>query len=307
VSGALLLSIFTSDILPIFVVAGIGFVLAKYFDVSVKTLSRVTFYALVPSLVFMTLTTSAVSIGQFGRITAFCFLVAVIAGLIARLTGAALRLDRPALIAFVLVVMISNNGNYGLPVVLFAFGNEALTYASVYFIAGAILTYTVGVFLAASGRRTVRHALMGLTRVPVLYSVAAAAVVMLWHIAVPIGLVRPIGLLGQAAMPMMMLVLGMQLERASMPERPASVAAACVLSLVITPLIAIGVAALLGLSGPARQAAILQASMPAAVVTTILALEFDVAPGFVTSVVFVTTALSPFTLTAIIAFLQSSS
>ena len=54
----------------------------------------------------------------------------------------------------------------------------------------------------------------------------------------------------------------------------------------------------------AFQAAVIQASMPAAVVTTILALQYEVAPGFVTSVVVVSTLLSPFTLTWVIALLK---
>ncbi|MEI9814263.1 MAG: hypothetical protein WDO18_17175 [Acidobacteriota bacterium] len=37
-----------------------------------------------------------------------------------------LRLDRSTLRAFIMVVMFSNGGNYGLPVVRFAFGQEAL-------------------------------------------------------------------------------------------------------------------------------------------------------------------------------------
>jgi predicted permease len=84
------------------------------------------------------------------------------------------------------------------------------------------------------------------------------------------------------------------------------VIAASLLSLVATPLAAFGIAHLLGLRGAALQAGVLQASMPAAVVTTILALEFNVAPNFVTSVVCVTTLLSPFTLTVLIAYLQKA-
>jgi predicted permease len=45
--------------------------------------------------------------------------------------------------------------------------------------------------------------------------------------------------------------------------------------------------------------------MPSAVITTILALEFDVAPTFVTAVVVVTTAVSPLTVALLIALLQS--
>ena len=79
---------------------------------------------------------------------------------------------------------------------------------------------------------------------------------------------------------------------------------AIVLSLVVTPLIGLGVAQAIGLAGAARQAAVLQTAMPAAVVTTILALEFDTAPSFVTSVVVASTALSPLTLTWLISWLQ---
>jgi predicted permease len=65
----------------------------------------------------------------------------------------ALRLDRAAASAFLLVVVCSNSGNYGLPVTLLAFGREALAYASVYFVASSIFSYTGGVLLAASGER----------------------------------------------------------------------------------------------------------------------------------------------------------
>src|SRR6185436_4355176 len=95
-----------------------------------------------------------------------------------------------------------------------------------------------------------------------------------------------------------------QLERATWPNRPDMVAAAALLSLIATPLAAFGVAHLLGLKGAAFQAGVLQASMPTAVITTILALEFDVLPNFVTSVVCVTPLLRPLTLTLLIAYLQ---
>jgi predicted permease len=88
----------------------------------------------------------------------------------------------------------------------------------------------------------------------------------------------------------MLLVLGMQLERGAWPERPGVAVLAVVLTLGVTPLIAIGASNLLNLSGPARQAAILESAMPSAVMTTILALEFDVAPSFVTACVVLSTS-----------------
>jgi len=299
----LLLSIFASDILPIFVIAGIGFLLARKLQANVKTLSHVVFYALVPCLGFRLLVTSKMTGPQVGRMALMAILVTAAMGALARIVAIPFNLKRAELSAFLLVVMFSNGGNYGLPVVLFAFGTDALSHATVYFVTSSILTYTVGVFLAAAGRRSVSQALIGITKIPAIYGIAAAMIVIAAGITVPMALMRPIGMLSDAALPTMVLVLGMQLERARVPERPSLVAVAVVLSLIAAPFVALGLAALLGLSGPARQAGVILASMPVAVVTTILALEFEISPAFVTSAVFVSTLLSPLTLTPLIAHL----
>jgi malate permease and related proteins len=305
-SGAqLLLSIFVSDLLPVFAIAGVGFLLARFAHVQVQTVSRLTFHALAPALVFNILATSTAESSQVGRMVLFYALVAVSAALMARLVAIPLRLDRRALTAFLLVVICSNSGNYGLPVTLLAFGREALTFASVYFVTSSMFTYTGGVFLAASGKRSMRDALIGVACIPAVYGALAAVLTMSLGIHVPAPVRAPITLLSDAAVPMMILVLGMQLERAARPERPLVVVAAVVVSLVLTPLVAIGIAHLVGLRGAAFQAGVLQTSMPTAVITTILAVEFDVVPDFVTSVVFVSTLLSPITVTLMIAYLQT--
>jgi len=300
----LVASIFASDILPIFIIAGVGFLLARRFGASVKTLATVTFNALSPCLVFDQLVSAQISGSQSLRVAAFCVLLTIAIGIAARLTTLPLRLDRTTLSSFLLVAMFSNSGNYALPVVLFAFGKEALAFASVYFVTSAILIYTAGILVAASGHGSVRTALARLLRVPAVYAVAAAIIVLATGAVVPVAAMRPIRLLSDAAIPVMLLVLGMQLERATTPRHPIAVAAAVVLSLVVAPILAFGLTAVLGLAGAARQAAIIEASMPAAVITTVLALEFDLDAGFATNVVFFTTLLSPLTLVLLIAYLQ---
>jgi hypothetical protein len=300
----LVASIFVSDILPIFIIAGVGFLLARRLGASVKTLATVTFNALSPCLVFDQLVTAQVSGSQSLRMAAFCVLLTIAIGIAARLTSMPLRLDRTTLSTFLLVAMFSNSGNYALPVVLFAFGKEALAFASVYFVTSAILIYTFGILVAASGGSSVKAAWARLFRVPAVYAVTAAVIVLATGTTVPQAVMRPIHLLSDAAIPVMLLVLGMQLERATLPKHPAAVAAAVVLSLVVAPIIAFGLTAVLGLTGTARQAAIIEASMPAAVITTVLALEFDLDASFATSVVFFTTLLSPITLVVLIAYLQ---
>ncbi len=300
----LLLSIFANDVLPIFLVASVGFLLARYLHADVKTLSRLAFNALAPCLVFNSLVTSKISADEFGRMVLFTVCVVLGIGLIGRLITLPLRLDRATVSAFMIVVMFSNGGNYGLSVSMFAFGRDALARATIYFVTSSILMYTVGVFLASSGRKNVREALAGVLKIPAVYGVIAAVIVMVTQTTLPAPVMRPVELLSNAALPVMMLVLGMQLERAAIPERPLLVVMATVLTLIVTPLLALGLVQLMGLSGAARQAAVIEASMPTAVVTTILALEYEIAPAFVTGVVFVSTLLSPFTVTLLIAFLK---
>ena len=299
-----LAAIVVSDIVPVFAIAAVGFLLARLLEVNVKALANVVFYALLPCLVFRLLVTSHMSGPSLGRMAAFSVLVSAAMATIGLFAARLLRLDRVASSALLLVVMISNGGNFGLPVVLFAFGPEALAHASVFFVTSALVTNSVGVFIAAAGRAGARRALLDVARSPVIYAAAAALVIVGLGAAVPVAVMRPVGLLSDAALPMMILVLGMQLSRVKLPERIAPVAVAVALSLGVAPFVGLGLASLLGVSGAARQAGVLLAAMPVAVITTILALEFDLAPGFVTATVFVSTALSPLTLAPLIAYLS---
>lgn len=301
----LFLTILADDILPIFLVAAAGFLLARHFHVDVKSLSRVTFNALAPCLVFTQLVTSRVGAAEFVRIFAFTILLVAAIGALARLVAIPFRLDRPQLMAFLIVVMFSNAGNYGLSVVLFAFGREVLARAVIYFVTSALLVYSVGSLLASTGRSGLGGAVRGLVRVPALWALVAAALVIWTGVTLPAAVFRPIDLLGSAAIPVMLLVLGMQFEQGAWPDRPGLVATASALALVGSPLIGFALAPLVGLQGIARQAVLVEAAMPSAVITTILALEFDVSPRFVTSVVVVTTLASSVTVSTLIALLKS--
>ena len=127
----MLLSIFLSDILPIFVIAAVGFGLSRWLRADVKTVAHIVFYAFVPCLVFNLLLKSELTVLQFSQMALLALLSVSTMGLIGYLVSRYFHLSKPELSAFLLVVMISNGGNYGLPVVLFAFGNEALSHATV--------------------------------------------------------------------------------------------------------------------------------------------------------------------------------
>ncbi|HEV8416053.1 MAG TPA: AEC family transporter [Bryobacteraceae bacterium] len=300
----LLASILVSDILPIFAIASAGFLLARYAGIDVKMLSRVVFYSLLPCLAFRLLVDSSASGPNVARLMLVAVMIMGAMGVVGYIAAKALGLDGKYLRAFLMVVMFSNGGNYGLPVVKFAFGPEALTYATIFFLTGSVTTYVAGSFFAGSHRSKIAGALEKVWKMPSLYGLALALVVRAVGRPVPEVIMRPVDLLSDAAIPVMILVLGMQLERAVWPARPGIVMLAVGISLVVAPVVALGLTSLLGITGAARQSAVILSSMPVAVITTILALEFELAPEFVTSAVFLSTIASPLTLAPLIAYLR---
>ncbi len=300
-----LLSIFANTMLPIFVIAAVGFWLARSLKVDVSAVSRIIFRVLSPCLVFNSLVTAQLSAAEFGRMALFAVCMMLIAGALAWLASRTLRLDRPTTSAFVALGMFANAGNYGLPLVLFAFGQEAMTRATIYYVMQLILTYSLGIMVMSSSRGGLREALLGMLRVPHFYAILAAFAFLVLKVPVPTLVLRPVGLVAGAALPMMILLLGMQFEKAAVPERPALVGLVTGFRLVMLPALALGLAVALGLTGVDRQAAVIEASMPAAVIITVLAVEYQAAPAFSNAVVFASTLLSPLTLTLLIAYLQS--
>src|SRR5689334_10003353 len=101
----------TAHILPIFVIAAVGFLLARKLQASVKTLSHVVFYALVPCLGFRFLVTSKMTGPEAGRMILLAVLVTAAMGVLGKIVAMPFQLNRAELSAFLLVVMFSNGGN----------------------------------------------------------------------------------------------------------------------------------------------------------------------------------------------------
>jgi malate permease and related proteins len=299
-----LLDILVNDILPVFIVIGLGYAFARRNHPELRTATRLTFYVLSPCLVFVSLVGSDINGGETAQIFIFVLLMVLIMGALAWLTGRALRLTPSQLTGFLLAAMFVNAGNYGLGVTRLAFGAAAETYAVIYFVSSSILVYTLGTLLASGFAGGVKGALKHLVRLPQVYALLAVFAIRLAEWQVPEPIMEGLRLPAAAAIPMMLLLLGVQLADASIGEYWKTATVGTVLRLLIAPFIALGVAGLLRLSGPARQAGILEASMPAAVIVTLIANEYENEPKLVTSTVLLSTLLSPITLSLIIALLK---
>lgn len=295
--------LFSNNILPIFLAAGAGFLVAKYLGVSPRAVSRIAFYIFSPCLIFTLLTSGQLDGNDITQMAAFAAASIISMGLITALIARFLGFERSFMMALLITVMFANAGNFGLSLTLFAFGENAVAHASIYFVTSAFLVYTVGVVLASWGHSDLKTALVGVFKVPVIYAVIFALIFtwLEWQLPLPID--RTVSLLSDAAIPVMIVLLGIQLYNAKISKEAFKVGLSNVLRLVAFPLVAVGLAAVFHLEGAAYQAGVIESAVPTAVLTTVLATEYNLEPAFVTTTVVVSTLLSPLTLTPLLSFL----
>ncbi|RPJ27198.1 MAG: AEC family transporter [Chloroflexi bacterium] len=302
-SFSILASTFANNILPIILLSGAGFALGKLLQIDPRSLGRVAFYIFSPVLIFDLLVQNQLKLTDAAIVVAFalCFILTV--GVLTLLVGILLKLERPALVSILITTMFANTGNYGLPLVSFAFGEEALSYAGIYFITTTLLFYTLGVFLASLGHMSFKEAIVGLFRIPTLYAVLFAVLINIWNIKIPEPVARAVELASDGTIPMLLILLGVQLTQVEFSGSQRAMQLSVLFRLIVAPLAALVFAALFGLQGVSRQASVTQASMPSMVSATVLATEYNLDFKLVTAVVFVSTLLSPLTLTPLLVFL----
>ncbi len=298
-----LITLFINNLLPIFLAAIAGYLLARWLPIESRTLSNIVFYIFSPCLVFNLITSSQLSNSDLIEMMLFATLCVVLVGIIAWAIGRGLKFERSVLAAVVISSMFMNAGNYGMPVTLFAFGKQALAYASLFFVANSVLINTVGVVISSMGRASFQKAFSNLFKIPTLYALILAILFLKfnWTLALPVE--RTIKLLGDAAIPVLMVLLGVQFHSMHLGGKIIPLSVASLMRLLVAPALALGLAAIFGLSGAFRQAAVLESAMPTAVLTTVLSTQYDTEPSFVSAVIAITTFLSIFTLPPLLAYL----
>jgi hypothetical protein len=300
----LFLEIIYNVIGPILIVVGLGVLVDRRFRPDPRALSTAAFYVFVPALVVDGLTHTDVQSGEVGLILlaeiGLTLILALLGWGVARLSGYERQLES----AFMLAVAFINAGNYGLAVNEFAFGEAGLQRAVIFFIGTGITGNTLGVFLASRGTASIRQSLLNTLIVPLPYATLVGLAINLGYTTLPAPLDRALTLLGQAAVPVMLFNLGLQLSRTSFKGKIKPLLLATLIRLVISPLLAWPMISLMGLSGLSRQVTLIQAAMPTAVSTTILAAEFGGDTEFSSAVVLISTLASVVTLTILLAVLM---
>jgi predicted permease len=204
--------VITEVILPIFSIIFLGFLLRRFGGVQPKPFSRTQLYVLSPALVFSAM---ARADGMTLTVIKIFFYIAILSGIILGVAqGIAYlmkgkREDRQAMS---LAAVFMNSGFYGIPVCMLAFGDIGFVYATGYVVASSILQSTLGIFLASAGQKRVSEAILTPLKVPLIWAIVIARLASHFDALPPEPFMKMINLLGQSAIPIGLLLLGMLLE-----------------------------------------------------------------------------------------------
>ncbi len=290
----LILTVF-EVVAPVFLLASIGFAWVKLgFDYRIEFVTRLAMTLSVPCLIFAALMQTEIAPEALGTV----FLATVVTyALITVGCYLLVKAGRLNVRTYLAPLIMGNTGNLGLPLALFAFGDEGLGYAVVIFAMMGIYSFTYGVWLVSGGgdlRKVVEEPLVGATLLGALF---------LWQgWQTPRFLTNTIELVGQMAIPLMLITLGVAVARL----QPGAVSRAIWLSALKAALcvaVAWSAGTYFALAPVPLAVLILQAATPVAVTSYLLAAKYEADADPVAGLVVVSTLMSVGFIPLILVFL----
>jgi predicted permease len=279
---------------PVFVMAALGYawrLTGAPFDLPFVT--RIIMYVAGPCLVFTSLSELTLPLGEFwGMVGAMIVVTLAVAGVSAALIhvlGLSQRSFLPAL-------TLGNTGNLGLPLCLFAFGQEGLGLAVAIYVTNSLLQFTFVPLL-----HTRVSVLKTLLSTPMLYGAVAGLGVVIAGVRVPVWLGNTLGAIGDLLIPLMLMALGNTVGGLKAHNLPRAIGLGTA-RLAISFLVAVGVSFALGLSGVAQGVLVLQGAMPAAVFSYLFAARYDRDADDIAGIVLVSTLLGAVTLPLLVSY-----
>jgi predicted permease len=271
----------------LFAVVAVGFLYARRHRPDMRAANALNMDVFVPALVFSALASKGADLGAYGLLAVAGVVLVLGSGLIAwpiaRRSGIAVR-------TFVLPMMFVNSGNMGIPLLVLAFGEQAMPAAVVLFLIENVLHFSVGIRMLDR-----RADILGVLRTPVMLACIAGLAVNLSGVSLPELITRPVDMLGQVSIPLMLFTLGVRLVDVSLADWRVGLLGAFVRP-VVGALLAWAIALVLALPPEQSSILIVFAALPPAVLNAIFAERYGQEPERVASIVLLGNAAAMITL-----------
>ncbi|MDX1784140.1 MAG: AEC family transporter [Aequorivita vladivostokensis] len=270
-------------ILPVFFMAAIGFYLHKTgqaFDTKVLTPLIVNFGT--PALVVYALLNANLKISELGEMAAISLAMQAIFGIVGFILFRALKWD---IRTYLPVTMLPNNGNLGLPLCFFAFGDAGMALGVAFFAVLPLSQFTIGQAIAAG------HASLGkMFKNPMIWGLLFALAIIEMQIKLPPFVMNSLELAGSFTIPLMLVTLGISLSQLKIASLPRA-AFIGIIRVFGGILVGFGFVWALDLEGVARGVVLIQSAMPSAVFNYLFANLYDNKPEEVAGVIVVSTCI----------------
>ena len=278
-------------VVPLFAVVAVGFLYARRDRPDMGAATQINMAVFVPALVFSALASKDAELDAYGPLALAGLLLVLGSGLaawpIGRAAGVAGR-------TFVPPMMFVNSGNMGIPLLVLAFGEQAMPAAVVLFLIENFLHFSLGTRMLDR-----RADLLGVLRTPVMLACLAGLAVNLAGRELPLVVSLPVEMLGQVAIPLMLFTLGVRLTDVDLRDWRIGL-----LGAVVRPMVGIALAWLIAVAVglPPDQAKILIvfAALPPAVINSVFAERYGQEPKRVASIVLLGNAAAVLTLPAVL-------
>ena len=292
-------TIIQNVILPITLLIATGFILNRCFRLDMNTLSKLLFYFFIPALTFVKIYEAKTSVGML--LTLFGFLVVQFASLylLSALLNRVLKHSKTMGTAFSNSVVLTNNGNVGIPVNDLAFHHNpfAMSIQMVIVLFEILAVFTYGVFITSSVKLGFRSTLVRFLKMPVFYCMLAGLVCNVYQFAPPDFIWIPMNTAADGMLSLALVAIGAQIASAGFLRNWTTVLLSNVLRLIVSPCVAYLLIQLFGLDGIIAQTLFIASAMPTSRNSAALALEYHNEPEYAAQAVLACTLLSSITLT----------
>ncbi|MEK4240179.1 AEC family transporter [Paenibacillus sp. FSL H8-0261] len=297
-------------IVPLSIPVIVGALLGRFKNLDTKPLLTLYLYFLTPAIILNTLATAEISMDDIYKTLAFSLLNLCFLWAIANIIGKLLKLGPSEISGLTLVSTFTNSVNYGLPLVLLAFGQLGLDKASVYVIGQMIIVNTVGVYFAARSQFSVKNAVKSVFSLPAIYAAMLALFLRIFDLHLPSELATGVSMVAGGYSPVVLAILGAQMVkvRTMSSERKgrSTFWTGMIIRLILAPLVAYLGLSILHIDGILFSVLLILASMPVAVNAVVLAERFEASPELVSKCILWTTLASFLVLPILIVLVQGA-
>jgi predicted permease len=272
-----------------------------------NTLSKLILYFFVPAIAFVKIYEASLSPVLLLQVIGFLLFQLLLLIVLTETINRLFRFSKGFSASFSNSVVLTNNGNIGIPVNDLAFRHDplAMSIQIVVVVFEILVTFTFGLLKASAATKGLRGSIHHFFRLPVLYAILLGLLCNLLQLHVPDFLWVPAKQAANGMLAIALVSIGAQIASVTLKKRTWLVLTSSLLRLIVSPLIAFGVIAVLGLSGVTAQALFIASAIPTSRNSASLALEYNNEPEFAAQAVLVSTLLSTLTLTLCISLAAS--